>query len=40
MKEIRIPLEDREYRLLLRAKGKLTWKQFLMIGVENKEKRM
>jgi len=34
MKEIRIPLEDAEHRLLLRAKGKMTWKEFLMIGVK------
>jgi len=35
MKEIRIPLEDKEHRLLLKAKGKMTWKEFLFIGVKH-----
>lgn len=34
MKEIRIALEDREHNALLKAKGKMTWKEFLMIGVK------
>jgi hypothetical protein len=34
MKEIRIALEDAEYNRLLAAKGKMTWKEFLMIGVK------
>ena len=32
MKEIRIALENKEYRELLKRKGQLTWKQFLMNG--------
>jgi len=35
MKEIRIALEDAEHKLLLRAKGKMTWREFLFIGVKN-----
>ena len=32
MKEIRITLEEREYRILRKIKGSRTWKQFLMNG--------
>ena len=32
MKEIRIALEDAEHKLLLKTKGKLTWKEYLMRG--------
>jgi hypothetical protein len=39
MKEIRIALEDAEYKALLRIKGKMTWKQFLMIGVKYEQDR-
>jgi hypothetical protein len=39
MKEIRIALEDAEYKTLLRIKGKMTWKQFLMIGVKYEQDR-
>jgi len=35
MKEIRIPLDDSDYKLLLKAKGKMTWREFLLIGVKN-----
>jgi hypothetical protein len=34
MKEIRIVLDDADYKTLLKLKGKMTWKQFLMIGVK------
>lgn len=30
MKEIRIALEDKEYKLLIKDKKELTWKQYLM----------
>ena len=32
MKEIRIALEDSEYAILIKAKGNLTWKQYLISG--------
>ena len=35
MKEIRVALEDKEYKQLLKTKGKLTWKQFLISGGKN-----
>lgn len=34
MKEIRIALEDKEYKKLLKVKGEMTWKEFLFIGVQ------
>jgi len=40
MKEIRIALEDAEHKALLKAKGKMTWKQFLMIGVKHDNDRL
>lgn len=33
MKEIRITLEDKEYKQVLKVKGGKTWKQHLMRGV-------
>lgn len=36
MKTLNIPLEDEEYRKLLEAKGKLTWKQLLMRSIKGK----
>jgi hypothetical protein len=30
MKTIHIPLEDKEFDLVRRKKGKLTWKEFIM----------
>jgi len=43
MKKILIPLDDREYEALKERKGKMTWKEFLMSGVEldeNEAERM
>ena len=39
MKEIRIALEDKEYRQLKKIKGKMTWKQFLFENGERDERR-
>jgi len=33
MKEIRIALEDEEYNKIIKDKGELTWKQYLMRGI-------
>lgn len=38
MKLIKFYLEDKEHRKALKAKGKLTWKEFVMQKAE-KEKR-
>ena len=38
MKHIRLVLEDSEYKALIRAKGKMTWREFLLIGVKKDEK--
>jgi len=34
MKHIRLVLEDKEYNKLIQVKGKLTWKEFLLLGVK------
>ena len=37
MKSILIHLEDDTYDALLKAKGEMSWKQFLLIGVKHNE---
>ena len=42
MKEVRIPMEDKEHRALTKIKGDLTWKQLLLKGADlpyNSEER-
>jgi len=34
MKEIRIPLEDAEHKLLTKIKGNMTWRELLFKGGE------
>jgi len=34
MKEIRIALEEKEYKQLKKVKGEMTWKEYLMIGLK------
>jgi len=36
MKEIRIAFEDAEHRQLKKAKGILTWKQCLILGIKGR----
>jgi len=33
MKHIRLVLEDKEYEQLIKDKGNMTWKQYLMRGI-------
>jgi hypothetical protein len=33
MKEIRIALEEQEYEKLMKAKGDMTWKQYMCKGI-------
>ena len=34
MKEIRVPLDDKDYEKLVKAKGDRTWREFLLAGIE------
>ena len=37
MKTLMIPLEDSEYKTLVKAKGERTWKQYLFDRMERRE---
>jgi len=34
MRQIRITVEDGEFEKLMKVKGKLTWREFILLGVD------
>jgi len=39
VKEIKVAVDDADYEILIKAKGELTWREFLLLGVKPVDKK-